>query len=52
MFYFKALSTYSTFKKCLQQVCSYFSKSREYKIKGCTLCSPELFYVCVKDCSG
>ena len=37
--------------KCLLQVCSYFSKLREYKIKGCTLFSPQLPYVCVKDCS-
>jgi len=29
-----------------------FQKLRESKIKGCTLFSTSLSYVCVKDCSG
>ena len=53
VFYFKVLSTYSTLKK---KVCNRFvhtfQKLRESKIKGCTLFSTSLSYVCVKDCSG
>ena len=39
-------------KKVFNRFVHTFQKLRESKIKGCTLFSTSLSYVCVKDCSG